>query len=430
MIEIINIIFLIFSMIWITSFPLIKNNLKNNLVFYKITNLEKISINLSFFLNIILILSFFDIKQEYIFFTLLFLPLINFFYFKKIIILKDLAILFFFIFVLSIAISANLTLEWDAAELWIYKTLNFLSGNDFKNLSEIPGGATSYPHLGTFIWAFFWKNSFFNAEYVGRIFYVFAYCLSILIIINIEKKQTLKKMLLIFAFFILTLDYYLLSGYQEYLVFSILIFIFYFYLKFYEKRQIIFLIPVAFFINSIIWIKNEASFFILFFLLFAFFYNFIDRKKINKELIFLSIFFVFAVFIKYLIFHQSFNLVNTGWEDYELNNLSEIFKFDYFIERSSAIFFSIFVALIKCKAYLVFLVVTIFYFNRNNFKKLMPYILFLLLNLSLIFLIYYLTNDPNWKHYLATTVDRLLFQTSGVFLIPTVYYLKQNINLK
>ena len=299
--------------------------------------------------------------------------------------------------------------------------------NDFKNLSNIPG-VISYPHLGTYIWAFFWKNSFFDAEYVGRIFYVFTYCLCILLIIDL-KKIFLKKILLIFGFFIISLDYYLLSGYQEYLVFSILIFIFYFYLKYFEKKQIFFLIPIAFFINTIIWTKNEASFFVLFFFFFIFYHFLINKNKINKEIIFLFIFFVFAVFIKYFIFYKSFNVINAGWHNYEFHSLTKIFQVSYFIERTSAIILSIFIALIKCKVYLIFFLTILFFINKKNLKNFLPYIFFLLLNLFLIFLIYYFTNDPNWKLYLSTTVDRLLFQTSGVFLLPIFFYLKENIKL-
>tara|TARA_Y100000590_G_scaffold231598_1_gene260927 strand:- start:479 stop:1765 length:1287 start_codon:yes stop_codon:yes gene_type:complete len=427
MIEIINIFFLILSMLWITSFPLIKDNFKSNLIIYNISSLERISINLSIFLNILLILSFYKISQELIFITFLLLSLLNFLYFKKKIELNNLIILFLFVFIFSISISSNLTLEWDAAELWIYKTINFLFENDFKNLSNIPG-VISYPHLGTYIWAFFWKNSFFDAEYVGRIFYVFTYCLCILLIIDL-KKIFLKKILLIFGFFIISLDYYLLSGYQEYLVFSILIFIFYFYLKYFEKKQIFFLIPIAFFINTIIWTKNEASFFVLFFFFFIFYHFLINKNKINKEIIFLFIFFVFAVFIKYFIFYKSFNVINAGWHNYEFHSLTKIFQVSYFIERTSAIILSIFIALIKCKVYLIFFLTILFFINKKNLKNFLPYIFFLLLNLFLIFLIYYFTNDPNWKLYLSTTVDRLLFQTSGVFLLPIFFYLKENIKL-
>ena len=144
-------------------------------------------------------------------------------------------ILFFFIFILSITIGSNLKLEYDGAAIWIYKTINFFSENNFNNLSKIPG-YIEYPHLGSYLWAFFWNNSFIDSEYTGRIFFVFCYCLSILLIISSTKIILSKKILIISFFLLLTLDYYLLAGYQEYLVFSFLIFIFYFYFKYFFRK--------------------------------------------------------------------------------------------------------------------------------------------------------------------------------------------------
>jgi len=428
MIEILNMVFLIISMIWICSFPLIQNNSEINFPFNKLTSLEKTSINLSILLNILLILSFYKINLQYIFVALIILPLINFINFKKKISLQSLVILFFFIFILSISIGSNLKLEWDGAATWIYKTINFYSGNNFNNLSEIPGAIT-YPHLGSYMWAFFWKNSFINNEYVGRIFFVFCYCLSILLIVGLPKIKLSNKILLISGFLILTLDYYLFAGYQEYLVFSILIFIFYFYFKYFVQKQKIFLIPMIFFINAIIWVKNEASVFVFFFFLFIIFHHLIEKHKIKNEIFILSIFFIFVVFVKYLVFYNNFNEINTGWPGYQTNSLKDIFQIDYFIERTSSIIMNIVVALIKCKVYLMFFLTLLFCLKHKNLKIFLPFLFFLFLNLILVFLIYFLTNSVDWQNYLATTVDRLLFQTSGIYLIPIYFILRKNFKL-
>ena len=78
MIEIFNIFFLIISMMWICSFPLIQSNLKRSFIFNELTSLEKICFNLSILLNILLILSFYRINLQYVFITLIIFPLINF----------------------------------------------------------------------------------------------------------------------------------------------------------------------------------------------------------------------------------------------------------------------------------------------------------------------------------------------------------------
>ena len=421
MTELINIVFIIISLIWITSFPIVNNNITLNFLHTKLSVTEKIVINLGIFSNILLILSFYNINQKIIFYALLVLPLFNFFYLNKKINLKELYLIFIFVFILSVSISSNLVLEWDAAEVWIYKVINFYNNKGFQNLSGVPGDYT-YPHLGSYIWSLFWNISFVNAEYTGRIFYVFTYTLSILLIINF--KNILPAIILTIGFYFLTLDYYLLSGYQEYLVFSFLIFIFYFYQKYSENFNIYYLIPIFLFINTIIWFKNEATFFIIFFFIFIFSFSFFNKKKIKLEIFLLLFLFIISVLIKYYIFFKFFQSVNTGWLNYQINEIQNILNLAYFMERSSSILFSIFVAMIKCKTYLVFFITIIFFHKKKDIKIYTPFIIFMMMNIIFIYLIYYLTNDTSYKHYLATTVDRLLFQTSGIYLIAIMLIIK------
>ena len=72
----------------------------------------------------------------------------------------------------------------------------------------------------------------------------------------------------------------------------------------------------------------------------------------------------------------------------------------------------------------------LFFSSKENLRILLPFIFFLLLNLILIFFIYFLTNDPNWRTYQTTTIDRLLLQTSGVYLFPVYFILKKKFKLQ
>ena len=134
--------------------------------------------------------------------------------------------------------------------------------------------------------------------------------------------------------------------------------------------------------------------------------------------------------IKNLIFYISFNELNAGWHGYEINEIGVIFSIDYIFERTSSIITNIVVALIKCKIYLIFFLTMLFFFSKENLRTLLPFVFFLLLNLILIFFIYFLTNDPNWRTYQATTIDRLLMQTSGVYLFPVYFILKKKFKLQ
>ena len=91
-------------------------------------------------------------------------------------------ILFIFItnVILSIVIASNLTLGWDADFRWIMKALNFVQGNNVDNLQSFTDN--EYPFLGSLIWGYFWKNSLLGYEYFGRLFYLFLYLGSLLLI--------------------------------------------------------------------------------------------------------------------------------------------------------------------------------------------------------------------------------------------------------
>ena len=52
----------------------------------------------------------------------------------------------------------ELEFGWDAKFFWFLKTINFYQNNDLLSLSKLP--ATDYPHLGVYIWSFFWKFPF------------------------------------------------------------------------------------------------------------------------------------------------------------------------------------------------------------------------------------------------------------------------------
>ena len=416
MIEIINIIYLIVSLLLLCHFPLTnKSQLKFSYVL-KVSNIENLCLNLSIFLNTLLIFSFFQINLNLIFIVLLILSIVNVFSSKTNFLSKEYFFLIFVTFIMSVYIASNIKLEWDG-QVWIYKTINFYDGNNFSNLVNIPGIIT-YPHLGAFSWAFFWKNSFIDHEYTGRIFYIFCYTLAIILISVQNKKDVLSNFLIIFTFIILSSEFYLLGGYQEYLTFSLLVFIYYFINKFFLEKNKYLLIVALLFINAVIWIKNEAAIFVLFILFSCFIKSYLNDNKIKKEFFF--IFFVFIVIniFKNYIFFESFGEINKGWPNYKTSNLSEIFDVIYLIDRVPYIIMHICIALIKNEVYILFFVVLIYKFlKKHNINIFIPYLIFLFFNILLVFTIYFLTDHSDWKTYISTTADRLFFQTSGVYLL-------------
>ena len=162
MIEILNSLFLIISLFLIFSFPLSNKIVVERLGNYKLSFFDSYIINILLILNSLLILSFFEIKILHICFILYSLAILNLFYVKKEFFTKEITIIFFSIFFILIyffQISAYPYLEWDASVNWIFKVLNFYNNNSFENLKNLPG-VIEYPHIGTYLWAIFWKISF------------------------------------------------------------------------------------------------------------------------------------------------------------------------------------------------------------------------------------------------------------------------------
>ena len=87
------------------------------------------------------------------------------------------------------------------------------------------GNNNYYPHLGTLVWGFFWKNSFLQYEYLGRLIYIYIYLLSLFSICELISNQNKIKIILLSLILIISFDEFLFRGYQEVLLFSLFIFI-------------------------------------------------------------------------------------------------------------------------------------------------------------------------------------------------------------
>jgi len=331
----------------------------------------------------------------------------------------------FIIFFIFFDIASNLKLEWDGQALWIYKALNFFHNNSFNDLKDTP--LNSYPHLGAFIWGFFWQNNFLQHEYLGRLMIPFIYVISIFSTLDLFKTSKIKKILLLIFFLILTYDLYLFEGYQEYLIFSlILIFAKYFYLSQENKgsnNYFIFIFLAI--INLIIWSKQEGAFFalILSFLSVLFLNIQISKKLLILvfSLIFVSLnFYLFNLYIGKFIIHET-----AGHMDFrDIANLS--FTSDIVMSRSITIFSHLIVGIIKYPVVLITILLIIFsYFEKNYFQKNFYVIFFMALTFSFIFVVFFFTSN-NLSFHLGVALDRLLFQTSSFYLPFLISFLIKN----
>ncbi len=411
------------------SFPLNNIYIKKKIVKYDLGIFEIYSINIIFLLTLFLFFSFLNFDIIYLFLTILSLALFNLFFFdwkiyKKQIIL--LLILFLFLLSYSLEISTYPYLDWDASVNWIFKTLNFKSNYGFENLKNVPG-YVGYPHLGTYLWALFWKVSFIDYEYTGRFVFIFIYLLSFFILVDNLKISIINKVILLIVIITISFDKILFYGYQEPLMFSLCIIFVTLVENIINKKNLYLnytlIILCA---NLILWIKNEGM---LILVLLNFFILF--KKQIaNKIKVILFSIFLILILIKKNIFLFYFGQFLFGWQGYEFIAVSEFFSFEI-LQRLPFLFYQIAITFVKYPIYLLFIVCIITsLIKEKNFLKNLDFLLFFLFNISMVMAIFYLTTDLSWKHHAKVGLDRIMYQTSGVYLIFILKFFEKFIFVK
>jgi len=419
--EIIFIIFqlLVFIIFFTTPINLVFKNLNKNV---SNNNFYIISLNFIFLSNILLFISFFKLNYNYIFYfqiILSFFLILYFLYNKKIIInifYKKIKIYLSFCFInltLFFLLANHLRLEWDGLAFWFYKTSAFYQGASFEDLKNLV--YQNYPHLGSFIWAFFWKNSYLQIEYFGRFIYIFIYILSIFSITDLLQKSYSTNFKIIFCVLIIlfTYDHMLFGGYQEYLIFSILLFAsrFIYEYSFLNRNKFIDLIVILFTANLLIWIKQEGIFYFLFIMLLLIFN--VVKNYLKKYII--IIFSILAIGVSIFLFHQLIGGFN--FQSKLLHN-SFIIDLNFFtiLKKISWIVYYTFITFLKYPIWILifFSFVAIIFLKYNS--KINYFYFFLFLNIIFIFAVFIHT-PYNLREMLANASHRLMLQTSG-FYIP------------
>ena len=421
-------IFLIFSF-----FPLqvgISNKFLSNYKFFKY---DLLLINLLINFILLLFLSFTKINLVYYFIFLVSLSIIfnvfllfkNEINFKN---FKDINFLFFIVLnlIIFMFIAQEPTLSWDSQKNWFYKAQSFFYNYNFFDLDKIHG-VDYYPHLGTYFWGFFWKNSLLGYEYFGRYIFVFTFLLSIFSICDHLNVKKYLKALIITLIVLLCFDNFLFKGYQEVLVFSLMLFASKNIYNYILYKNNLYLIISFVCLNLLPWIKNEGYLLLGIFAMSLL----ITIKNFPKkvEIILFVCFSILSVIIKKLLFlnYLDINLTHGG------NFYFTITLFD-FVNNLISIFIGFIVAIFKYKIW-IFIFLSMFLISKN--KKINKtdnqFINLLKINLIMYFLlilgIYFSVSDHiygiDW--WIDNSLDRIMYQISGFFIIYimiSINYLK------
>ena len=427
MIELLKILFFSFLFTSFVYLPYYRIIISKNVI-SSLNLIDKNVLNILILGNFVLILSFFDIKILDITKLFYLLTLIALFFFWKD--YKNLKKDYFYyliffvvlIFFLSIDLAYNLTLYFDAQKFWLPKALLFFNNESLIELNKL--SKPEYPYFGSLIWAFFWKLSNLNNEYIGRVFYNILLCYSIYNLTDLLKISYLKKLSLLIIILFIIYDYWHLRGSQEILVFSFLLICSKYLFLFVHEKKInnTHLLILFLSLNLLIWTKNEGIFFGLFILITLLIYS---KGNINFKIL-ISLMFLLLIFNRLYIFDiYGFknNLVEP--EDIDFSNLfvSIIKNFNlhnfYFISKN------ILISTIKFPYIILSLLFMIPLFVQVNLKEKNFFIFFyLILNISFIYFVYF-SATPHFEVVVITGLNRIVFESCAPFLLFPIIYLKK-----
>jgi len=424
MIEILNIFIQLFLYLVIFTFP-INSQLISYAGLKKYTIYDFFLINFVIFSTFSIFFSLTNIDSQILFFFYLGLGLI--FLINELKKNKNnyLNIFFLFFVLLNLSIfvkiASNPYLNWDGLATWAIKMNNFYFDIEYKNLKNIT--YSHQPHLGTFLWAFFYKNSLIEYEYVGRFFYVFIFLSSIFSLKSNFTLNNYNSSILFFLLFItiLSFDLYLLGGYQEYLLFSLILYTanYLFKLDSLQKINILNVIFFSLLLNLINWSKQEGLAYIV--LLQIIFFTFKNISWSNK---------VLSAFLFFLLFMIKVNFsFNDPLSDPHLN-FDKIYNYEFKILIYKIIYISkhLIIAFIK---YPIWLLIILSFFsilikNYNGVKFFKKILLFSFLNIGLIYFIFLTTSNFEWM--VKVTLDRIVFQTTGFYILICIIMLKEKLS--
>ena len=169
-------------------------------------------------------------------------------------------VIFSVFLILSIDVASNTQLGWDAQNYFFEKVVNFneqKSFNEFRN-----NGAAHYPHLLEYLWSFFWKIHTFNygQEYLGRIFFIYIYLLSIIYLVNNSSIKESFKILFFLLFVILSYKDIYFNGNLEVLAFSLFIILSVDLSTILNEKKYTQHVPrILLTILCLVWTKNEST---------------------------------------------------------------------------------------------------------------------------------------------------------------------------
>ena len=328
-------------------------------------------------------------------------------------------ILFFLVFfIVSIDVASKLYLGWDAKYFYYIKALFFVEGQNFYDLNKFEH--IYHPHLGSFLWAFYWELLPNKLEYIGRLFYVFLACFSIFYVCQKDLKYSLISNIIFISLMLLFYKYERFSGLQEILIFSFLVITSKFYSKILNINNKYFIIFSILLCNLILWSKAEG---IIYAIIMIMLLNF-NNKIFFKEKIYINLSFLFLFFLKYLIYDISNNVI--------LEKTGHPYSINYFLDLNYQFIIYKLKFIMPYLAYyilnniffisgILILLISNFQRKKDSYIKIINF--YFILNIMFI-ISAYLFRDMEIEYSIRTTMERIIFTSSGFYVFLIINYFK------
>tara|TARA_B100000925_G_C22002338_1_gene471932 strand:+ start:342 stop:1610 length:1269 start_codon:yes stop_codon:yes gene_type:complete len=417
MIELLNIFFVFFSiLIFLIGGIFNFYNYKKT----SIISIDNLSQNLILLLSLIWIASIFDLSKEVLFIFLYIISFFSIFYFilaKKNFSIDTLSFFsIFLVFILSIVIANDLFLSHDSRLYWIEKAKIFYNGKFVNDDLTIKN---EYPHFGTYLWGYFWKNSYIDYEYTGRIPYLIIYIFAISHTVNVLKTSVTIKLILFLIIMLFSYESKYFDGRQDILLFSFNLFVFRFLYEIFINKQEVKknLILTILILNLILWTKTDGLLYLIVYGLVLFF--FLERK--NKII---SLFSILTLFILKIYFYKYWEIsLNPSAQMYDENIFQRITEIDIFY-RSYSIVYWYLINLFKNPLLLISLltILGIYIFDRRFLFK-FNYIFIFYIFITLGIFASFLPTMYDFPFAMIGSFDRIILQHSGIFLLPIFYFI-------
>ena len=301
MIEFLNIYFLI--LIFLTISLCLPRIIFNNQAYTSYNFIHYLGFNFIIFLNLILILSFFNISKFLLLslhiIVCLFYLALNISKFKKLF-QKDKIYSFLFIFlifVISIYIANNFNLSWDAKGYYLKRTLSFLDGY------FIPDNFTwkYQPFFPDYLKSFFWKNSFVDHEYTGRLIFGYIYILSVFYFFSFSTINQFLKIICALILILISFKGEYFDGRPTILLFSFFLLLAGEFFEIFSRKKIT---PKNYFfiillMNLILWTKTEGLAYVIIIYLTTLYFT----RFYNKSKFILTVAVLILISFKYVIYY-------------------------------------------------------------------------------------------------------------------------------